>query len=32
MRAHSASKLRAREQTLQALRTGVEADMVELGG
>ena len=32
MRAHSASKLRAREQTLQALRAGIEADMAELGG
>lgn len=32
MRAHSASKLRAREQTLQALRAGIDADMAELGG
>ncbi len=31
MRAHSASKLRAREQTLLALRAGIEADMAELG-
>jgi enoyl-CoA hydratase len=32
MRAHSESKLRAREQTLRALREGIEADMAELGG
>ena len=32
MRAHAASKLRAREQTLRALRAGIEADMAELGG
>ena len=32
MRAHSASKLRAREQALRALRAGIEADMAELGG
>jgi hypothetical protein len=32
MRAHAMSKLRAREQTLQALRAGIEADMAELGG
>jgi enoyl-CoA hydratase len=32
MRAHSESKLRAREQTLQALRAGINADMAELGG
>lgn len=32
MRAHSESKLRAREQTLRALRAGIEADMAELGG
>ena len=31
MRAHSESKLRAREQTLLALRAGIEADMAELG-
>ena len=31
MRAHSASKLRAREQTLRLLRAGIEADMAELG-
>ncbi len=31
MRAHAASKLRAREQTLVALRAGIEADMAELG-
>jgi enoyl-CoA hydratase len=32
MRAHYESKLRAREQTLRALRAGIEADMAELGG
>ncbi len=32
MRAHSESKLRARGQTLRALRAGIEADMAELGG
>ena len=32
MRAHAASKLRAREETLRALRAGIEADMAELGG
>jgi enoyl-CoA hydratase len=32
MRAHAASKLRAREQTLRALREGIDADMAELGG
>jgi enoyl-CoA hydratase len=31
-RAHSASKLRARDQMLRALRAGIEADMAELGG
>lgn len=31
MRAHAASKLRAREQALRALRAGIEADMAELG-
>ena len=32
MRAHSASKLRAREETLRAIRAGIDADMSELGG
>ena len=32
MRAHSASKLRAREETLRAIRAGFDADMSELGG
>jgi enoyl-CoA hydratase len=32
MRAHSESKLRAREGTLRALRAGIDADMAELGG
>lgn len=32
MSAHSASKLRAREETLRALRAGIDADMAELGG
>ena len=31
MRAHSASKLRARHDTLAAIRVGIEADMVDLG-